>query len=142
MISSTLALEIGLTMLDPYAYDVTATTVGGTGNHSLPLGTGLTRPRITVAGPVTGPITFGYYAHGALQAALVISGNLASGDTLVVDCDAMTVIVNGTNALSRFAQGDFFVIDPVRDDDAVFGWPFMNMNPNDAMTVEYFKAWR
>lgn len=137
-----LAIEIGLTLNDPYSYDTAFTPVTGTGHHALPLGTGTVRPLITMAGPVSGPVTFGYYAHGVLTQQMVMSLNLVSGDTLAIDCDAMTVEINNVNTISSLAAGDFFVFDPTRDGDAVTGWPYLTASPDAAFSVAYRKAWR
>ncbi len=59
-------------------------------------GTMETRPVLTVAGPVVAPLVSALYADGSVRQ-LVYSQTLQSGEQLVIDTDARTVLLNGVS---------------------------------------------
>lgn len=60
-----------------------------------------TRPILTIAGPVVAPTVSALYPDGTVKQ-LAYSLDLASGDVLVIDTDAHTVILNGNTSRRRF----------------------------------------
>lgn len=90
----------GLTF--PVTFPVTwsATTVSGQIN-AVNQGSMDTRPVLTITGPVVAPTVSALYPDGTVRQ-LVYSLDLATGDVLVIDTDAHTVILNGTVSRRRF----------------------------------------
>jgi hypothetical protein len=56
---------------------------------------------LTISGPVTAPTIAGLYPDGTVKQ-LVYSQDLATGDTLAIDTDAHTVVINGNVSRRRF----------------------------------------
>jgi len=97
---------------------------------------------ITKTGPETTAIELDLYTYdSAIVTSMHLSGTLGSGDTLVVDCDAMTITKNGVNALALLTSGDFMKLDPALGNFALSHWPQIAMT-GTAGTVAYRKAWR
>lgn len=86
----------------PVTFPITfsATTVAGQIN-AINLGTMDTRPVLTVAGPVVAPSIAALYSDGSVKQ-LIYSQDLQSGDQLVIDTDAHTVVLNGGVSRRRF----------------------------------------
>lgn len=86
----------------PVTFPITfsATTVAGQIN-AVNGGTLDTRPVLTIAGPVVAPTVSGLYPDGSVRQ-LVYSQDLQSGDALVIDTDAHSVILNGSVSRRRF----------------------------------------
>jgi hypothetical protein len=60
-----------------------------------------TRPVLTITGPVVAPTVSALYPDGTLRQ-LIYSQDLVSGDVLVIDTDAHTVLLNGSVSRRRF----------------------------------------
>jgi len=90
----------GLTFPITFPVTFSATTVSGQINAAN-RGSMDTRPVLTIAGPVTAPVVSALYADGSVRQ-LIYSLDLASGDVLVIDTDARTVILNGVTSRRRF----------------------------------------
>jgi hypothetical protein len=86
----------------PVTFPITfsATTVSGQINAAN-AGSMDTRPVLTIAGPVVAPVISALYPDGTVRQ-LAYSLDLASGDVLVIDTDAHTVILNGSVSRRRF----------------------------------------
>lgn len=65
-------------------------------------GTFGTRPVFTIAGPVSNPRIVVDDGSGAEPVTLTYGQVLATGETLVIDCDAHTVVLNGTASRRRY----------------------------------------
>ena len=71
-------------------------------------GNGIYKPTITITGPVVTPIV----KNNTTGKLFTINLTLGASDSIVIDCDAETVVLNGsTNSLSDF-EGDFWDIPP------------------------------
>lgn len=86
----------------PVTFPVTfsATTVSGQIN-AVNSGTLDTRPVLTITGPVVAPTVSALYPDGSVRQ-LIYSQDLATGDVLVIDTDAHTVVLNGVTSRRRF----------------------------------------
>lgn len=139
-IQRNLPVELRFTALDPYFYDDSLTSVAAP--NPLPLGTAPVRPVLTLTGAtVTGPVFTLRDFNDVIVAQMTFAAlALSPGDTLIVDCDAMTAKKNGTNVLSNLI-GDFFKIDPtIHADRANTDWPYITVNAT-GLTTSYRKAW-
>lgn len=90
----------GLTFPITFPVTFSAVTVSGQIN-AVNGGTIDTRPILTIAGPVVAPTISALYADGTVRQ-LVYSQDLATGDVLVIDTDAHTVVLNGAVSRRRF----------------------------------------
>lgn len=142
LISRDLSVEIALTANDPYSYETTlsAPAVGA----ALPLGTGPVRPTVSVLGAAAGPIVMSLYNKAAvlMQSLTFDATAIPGGQTLVVNHDLRTAVMNGTNWLSKIVSGDFFVIDPA--DQANYGapGPTISITGGGTGSISYRKVWR
>lgn len=90
----------GLTFPVTFPVAFSAVTVSGQIN-AVNSGSLDTRPIITIAGPVVAPTVSALYPDGTVRQ-LAYSLDLASGDSLVIDTDAHTVVLNGGVSRRRF----------------------------------------
>lgn len=90
----------GLTLPAGLPWTLGATTVAGQ-IAAFNSGTFETRPVLVLDGPVTAPRILAQLPDGTVQF-LTYSQDLASGEQLVIDTDAHTVIVNGQASRRRF----------------------------------------
>jgi hypothetical protein len=90
----------GLTFPITFPVTFSATTVSGQIN-AVNAGTMDTRPVLTVTGPVVAPTISALYPDGSVRQ-LIYSQDLATGDVLVIDTDAHTVVLNGVTSRRRF----------------------------------------
>jgi hypothetical protein len=90
----------GLTFPAAFPLAFSATTVSGQINATNS-GSMDTRPVLTIAGPVVAPVVSALYPDGSVRQ-LAYSLDLASGDVLVIDTDAHTVVLNGGVSRRRF----------------------------------------
>jgi hypothetical protein len=142
LIERKLRVEIRLLCVDPYSYDITPTSVAAA--TAMPLGTGYTRPTITLTatGAVSAPNTLNFRNNdGTFISSMVINVALATSDVLIVDNDARTVKKNGASALNLITSGDFFTADPANHYVAGVG-PKFDAVTNATMAVAYKKSWR
>lgn len=86
----------------PITYPITfsATTTAGQ-IAAANLGSMDTRPVLTITGPVAAPTVSALYSDGTVKQ-LIFSQDLLSGDVLVIDTDAHTVVLNGNTSRRRF----------------------------------------
>jgi len=90
----------GLTFPITFPITFSATTVSGQIN-AVNSGTLDTRPVLTITGPVVAPTVSALYPDGSVRQ-LIYSQDLATGDVLVIDTDAHTVVLNGVTSRRRF----------------------------------------
>jgi hypothetical protein len=90
----------GLTFPITFPASFSATTVSGQIN-AVNSGSIDTRPVLTITGPVVAPTVSALYPDGTLRQ-LIYSQDLVSGDVLVIDTDAHTVLLNGSVSRRRF----------------------------------------
>jgi hypothetical protein len=90
----------GLTFPVTFPVTFSATTVSGQIN-AVNVGSMDTRPIITITGPVVAPVVSALYPDGSVRQ-LIYSQDLATGDVLVIDTDAHTVVLNGVVSRRRF----------------------------------------
>lgn len=90
----------GLTFPATFPVTVAATTVAGQITAANP-GSFETRPVLTIAGPVNAPSVLAQYPDGSVRQ-LIYGQNLVTGDQLVIDTDAHSVVLNGTASRRRF----------------------------------------
>lgn len=74
-------------------------------------GTIATRPTFTMTGPVTTPVISVLYPDGSIRQ-LSYSDSLTTGDTLVIDTDAHTAVLNGSVSRRRYLSGTWPEIPP------------------------------
>lgn len=110
-----LPVELLFTAFDPYFYDDYPTLIALRATATrLVLGTAPSRPVITIRGPATNPVVTFRNSNGATVQTFSLTITLISGDTLVVDCDALTIRLNGaTSRMDALTSGDFLTMDPV-----------------------------
>lgn len=152
LIDRQLSIEIRFTCLDPYAYDTATTTVAlSAAPQALALGTGPTRPLLTLTaggGGLSDPLFTLYESDGVTVAGtLGLTIALAAGDTLVIDCDDMTVRKNGADAMAAITAGDFLVADAaLQGDYRTSAWPKLKLTLGAGTTslaeASYRKAYR
>lgn len=139
-----LPVELAFTALDPYWLATSDTTVSIAAVDTpteLPLGTAPVRPVITVTGAGTAVTLTLKDSAGALVHTLELTGLAGTGD-VVVDCDALTITEDGTDAIAQLAAGDFFLVDPLAyGDPLTSAWPTLEVSAGTASIV-YRKAWR
>jgi hypothetical protein len=75
-------------------------------------GTTATRPVLTITGPVTPPTAIVVQLSDGSVRQLTYSDALNSGDQLVIDCNAHTVMLNGTASRRRYLSGQWPEIPP------------------------------
>jgi hypothetical protein len=90
----------GLTFPITFPITFSAVTVSGQINV-VNGGTMDTRPVITITGPVVAPTVSALYPDGTVRQ-LIYSQDLGTGDALVIDTDAHTVVLNGNVSRRRF----------------------------------------
>ncbi|WP_333770950.1 phage distal tail protein [Streptomyces sp. IBSBF 2435] len=154
--------SIQVTAADPRLYAVTATTValrlpsvsgGLTFPITFPLtipadvvvgdaaavntGTVTARPVITVAGPVSQPQVTVTGPRGT-SAVLTYSGDIAAGDTLVLDVDARTVLYNGAANRRALLTGSWPHLPPGQ---STIAFRAAADSPTATCTVTYRSAW-
>ncbi|MBC7841893.1 MAG: hypothetical protein H7099_06260 [Gemmatimonadaceae bacterium] len=140
--SPDIALDFTCTALDPYWRDVTPTVVGaiGTTPVACPLGSAIVRPVLSIAGVGAVLRIVLRNALGVVISDLQLAG-LTAGITVVIDCAAQTIRQGALSQLRTLVSGDFPVLDPVRDADAVSAaWPTLSVSQG-TMTATYAKAW-
>ena len=126
--SRQLALELTALAEDGLFYDddAQAITVDDT-NTGLPQGTGVTRPVLTITGATEGATGIG---------SMALTG-VTSGQTVVVDLEALTITIDGVNGMNQLTDGEFFEFDPA----LVGQLPTLSCSSGSCVAA-YRKAWR
>jgi phage-related protein len=149
MIQRKLSVEVTLTVLDPYSYDITqtVTTLDNTVRR-LQLGTGPSLPIITIAGATVNPVLTFFKYDGTILGTMNITFTGISSDTLVINCDSKTVTLNGVNRLDLLTTGDFFRMEPLTSQlglgVAAGDRPYITASADAATsrTTAFNRAWR
>ncbi|MGI8548791.1 MAG: hypothetical protein ACR2M1_15925 [Gemmatimonadaceae bacterium] len=139
-IAKDLPVEITLQCMDPLSYDSAFTSLVIPSGQTivLPMGTGPVLPLLSVSGASTNPTIILTDSNGNVWGEMYFNGlALSASDSLVVDCEAMTVRVDNANALSRWTAGDFIEIDPkdIKGARIQFGG-------GGTLSVAYRRSWR
>lgn len=114
-------LSVVATMMayDPFSYATALTgpiTLDATAANHQAIGTAPSRPIITLTGAQTNPVLNLWDTTGTvLLGSIALTVVMIAGDTLVIDCDAKTIKLNGVNRLDLLTTGDFFVFDALVD---------------------------
>lgn len=120
---------------NPLAYDTTLTTVTGAASSAVTCvcGTYPSRPIIALATCSNPTLTYAN-ASGTTVSTLTVT---ATG-TMVIDCSAMTVTVNGSRNDASITLGDFFRLSPL---DGTYGSTSPTVaSSSGSITVTYRKA--
>lgn len=127
----------GLTLPITLPIVITATTASGQFTLTN-AGTVGTRPVLTITGPVTTPTILAQLPDGSVTQ-LAYSDTLVSGDVLVIDCDAHTVILNGTASRRRYLSGTWPEIPP--GSSVTFQWSSPGYDPSAMLAGTCRDAW-
>lgn len=143
-VQSKLPIELALKACDPFRYDLydsTALAAAGV-NIRCRLGNAPVGPLLQVAGPATNPLISAFDYLGSGIGSMQFTGlTLLAGDTLVVDCKALTAKKNGVSIVTQLLTGDFLQLDPaIHADRANAAWPYLTCS-SGVMTVRYQRAW-
>lgn len=146
LIQRTLKARLDLLLLDPYAYDITTTSVTlGAGVNRALLGTAPSFPVITINGAATNPTISLVRYDGTVLATLTLTITTIAGDTLIIDMDKKTILKNGASAISTISAGDFFAMDPATAQNGLgvnaTDQPYVTSS-SGAGTTAYKRAWR
>ncbi|MFD6025708.1 phage distal tail protein [Streptomyces griseoluteus] len=129
----------GLSFPVTFPISFSATTVSGqiVASNAGNIGT---RPVITITGPVSAPSVSALYPDGSLRQ-LLYSLDLAVGETLVIDVDAHSVLLNGGVSRRRFltVSGGWPAVPPGAS--VAFQFQAATYNPNAQLTVAWRSAW-
>ena len=145
------AHQFRLTLLcaDPRWLDDAETSVAfGAGETQVPLGTAITRPVVTVTGPLAAPYVLSLKdAGGAEVAYMRMTVALGSGERRVFDCAATTIIdpddlPADQNRAHEWDGCKFWRFDPRNASSPNGPWPTISINPAPASAVaDYRIAW-
>lgn len=129
----------GLTLPATMPWTLSATTVAGQ-ITAFNAGTFETRPVLILNGPVTGPKILAQLPDGTVQF-LTYSQDLASGEQLVIDTDAHTVIVNGQASRRRFLTiPNGWPAIPAQS-TVIFQFSASTYNASALLTARWRSAW-
>jgi phage-related protein len=145
MIQRKLAVEIILVAYDPFTYSTGNTgpiTLDGTTTVHQSIGTAPSRPIITLTGAQTNPVLVMWDTTGTVVLGTIsLTVTMIAGDTLVIDCDAKTIKLNGNNRLDTLTSGDFFLFDPLVDTSPSLQYSSGGAGAGTG-TYTWRKAWR
>jgi hypothetical protein len=101
-------------------------------------GTFPTRPIFTITGPVTAPQIVAQYVDGSARA-LSYSADLVAGDTLTIDTDARTAVLNGVVSRRRYLSGQWPEIPA--GGTVTIGFRANGYSPTATLTATWRSAW-
>lgn len=127
----------GLTLPITLPITITATTVSGTITLTN-AGTIATRPVLTITGPVTSPVIVATRPDGSTTQ-LSYSDTLGSGDVLVIDSGARTVVLNGSVSRRLYLSGTWPEIPP--QSSVTFSWSASSYDPAALLAGTCRSAW-
>ncbi|MGM9380348.1 phage distal tail protein [Streptomyces antibioticus] len=129
----------GLTF--PATFPVSFATSGTPGQlTAVNSGSFETRPLLTVAGPVVAPRVSALYPDGSVRQ-LAYSQDLDTGEVLIIDTDAHTVVINGGVSRRRFltVSGGWPTIGPKQS--VTYQLQSTAYNASALLTVQWRSAW-
>ena len=97
-----------------------------------------TRPLFTIGGPVTTPAIVVQYPDSTVRQ-LVYSDTLGAGDTLVIDTDAHSAVLNGQVSRRRYLSGMWPEIPPGAT--VTVQWNAGSTDPAALLTGSCRSAW-
>ena len=97
-----------------------------------------TRPLFTIGGPVTTPAIVVQYPDSTVRQ-LVYSDTLGAGDTLVIDTDAHSAVLNGQVSRRRYLSGMWPEIPPGAT--VTVQWNAASTDPAALLTGSCRSAW-
>jgi phage-related protein len=127
----------GLSLPITLPINISATTVSG----SITLtneGSVATRPTLTIAGPVETPTIVAALPGGAVTQ-IVYGATLQTGDVLVIDSAARTVILNGTASRRLYFSGTWPEIPA--GSSVTYSWSSPVYDSNALLTGTCRSAW-
>jgi hypothetical protein len=127
----------GLSLPITLPITITATTVSGSVVLTNP-GTAATRPVLTITGPVASPTILAQRPDGTVTQ-LAYADTLQAGEVLVIDCDAHSVILNGTTSRRRYLSGTWPEIPA--GSQLTFLWSASSYDPAALLTGTCRAAW-
>ncbi|MFD0429420.1 hypothetical protein ACFQ60_22345 [Streptomyces zhihengii] len=127
----------GLTLPASPPLTLAATTVSGE-VAAYNAGDMATRPVLRIDGPVAAPRIYAQYENAAVRA-LLYAETLGAGDSLVIDVDAKSVILNGTASRRRFLTAQWPEI-PAKQ-TVRFQFTADVYAPGALLTVTWRSAW-
>jgi hypothetical protein len=96
-----------------------------------------TRPVFTITGPVTAPQIVTHYPDGSLRT-LFYNTDLVAGDSLALDTDARTAVLNGAVSRRRYVSGQW----PEIPADSTVTFSFRGgYNPTATLGATWRSAW-
>lgn len=142
-------VTLSVTLLRPYAEDLSATNVDiTTADTALPLGTAPCLPTVTIiaGAALTNPTLTLKDSAGNTVGTLTLTLPLNAGDVLVIDCGAATISLNGADKIAALSAGDFLVLDPqAQANYALARWPTLAVSftagATFTCTAAYKRAW-
>lgn len=124
----------------PITLPLTLTAAAASGQITLTNdGTIATRPTFTILGPVTTPSILVQYPDSTVRQ-LSYSDSLGAGDTLVIDTDAHSAVLNGTVSRRRYLSGDWPEIPPRAT--VTVQWSAPSYDPAATLTGSCRSAWK
>ena len=129
--------ELKFRLLDPYAEDITATTVSGAAATPItcPLGTRASLPVITLTG-ATNPVVTVKGPLGDTRGTFTLSG---TGD-FEIDCDAIGITLGGVDTPDAMTDGDFVELACQSGEYTAGTFPTIETT-SGAISVTYRKKW-
>jgi hypothetical protein len=130
----------GLTIPATTPWTLSATTVAGQVDAANQ-GNFETRPTLTIRGPVVAPQIQAQMPDGTVRL-LTFSQDLASGDVLVIDTDAHTVILNGNASRRRFLSIPSGWPTIPAQSETSFVFKSTSYNATATLTATWRSAWQ
>lgn len=129
--------ELKFRLLDPYAEDVTATTVTSTATVPVtcPLGTRPSLPVITMTG-ATNPVVTVKGPAADVRGTFTLSGT----GNFVVDCDEIGITLGGVDTPGAMSAGDFVELACQSGEYTAGTFPTIETSSGD-LSVTYRKKW-
>jgi hypothetical protein len=130
MVAGGLTAPITAPLTVPATVSVSDTTATNAGTIE-------SRPQVTITGPVSQPQVIVTGPDGSTYA-LLYAGDVASGDFLALDCDARTVLYNGTANRRGLLTGPWPVLPP---GDSAVAFRAGAYSATATCTITYRSAW-
>lgn len=124
-------IQVELLSIDPAWYADAETVLALSGVPvQCPIGNTISRPRIVLNGPMVDPAITYRAADGALRRTMTLKVNIAAGQAVTIDTDAMTVMDNaGVNRISALEAGLWIALDPDDAGGPSGPWPTLTLAP-------------